>query len=294
MGHKNKWYKSKVFVITGAGGDIGSEVCRKFAPLEMRMYLLDLPGVDLSALSEELLALGAESVSSLEMDVTDQQQVNDVIKKIGEKEKYIDILHNNAGIGSMCSITNAGTFEEYRRIMSVNVDGMWLVLQAALPYLGRPAPTKKNPDQREGQLIFTSSSAGKTGIPNMAAYSASKHAIVGLADSVRREFMMKNQNIEVITACPAPAKTRFWDNDPEAKAWVEEYGQKGFLYQLIKPEKIAKTILKASKKYRKDAFVPRWFALIPFLQLLSHKLIANLLIKVEESKKEICSEENEI
>jgi 3-oxoacyl-[acyl-carrier protein] reductase len=233
MGHKKKWYKSKVFVITGAGGDIGSEVCRVFAPLGMRMYLLDMPGADLSGLAADLRDLGAECVTTMEMDVTNRQQVESVIKKIGEKEKYIDILHNNAGVGSMCSITNGGTFEEYRRIMSVNIDGIWLVLQAALPYLGRPAPTKENPNRREGQLIFTSSSAGKTGIPNMGAYSASKHAIVGLADSLRREFMMAEQGIEVITLCPAPTKSRFWDQDPAAKKWVQEYGEKGFLYQLL-------------------------------------------------------------
>ncbi|TFF97353.1 MAG: SDR family oxidoreductase [Promethearchaeota archaeon] len=292
MGHKKKWYKSKVFVITGAGGDIGSEVCRVFATLGMRMYPLDIPGVDLSSLAEELRELGAEEVTPMEMDVTNQQQVKEVIKRIGEREKYIDILHNNAGVGSMCSITNKGTFEEYRRIMSINVDGMWLVLQAALPYIGRPAPTKRNPNRREGQLIFTSSSAGKTGIPNMGAYTASKHAIVGLADALRREFMMADQDIEVITLCPAPTKTQFWDKDEAAKEWVEEYGEKGFLYKLLEPEKVAKTTLKASKKYRKDAFVPRWFALIPFLQILSHKMIAKLLIKIEESKKEIYDKQN--
>ena len=293
MGHKKKWYKSKVFVITGAGGDIGSAVCRVFAPLGMRMYLLDRANVDLNNLSEELRELGAEKVSTMEMDVTNQQQIERVINEIGEKEKYIDILHNNAGVGSMCSITNEGTFEEYRRIMSVNIDGIWLVLKAARPYIGRPAPTKKNPDRREGQLIFTSSSAGKTGIPNMGAYSASKHAIVGLADSLRREYMMADQGIEVITLCPAPTKSRFWDQDPAAKKWVEEYGEKGFLYQLLEPERVAKTTLKASKHYRKDAFVPRWFALIPFLQTLSHGLIGKLLIKIEESKKEIYDKQKE-
>jgi len=208
---KKKWYKGKVFVITGASGDIGSEVCRKFAPLNMKMYLLDLPGTPLNEIKEEIKELGAEHVETFEFDVTNRDQIESVIRNIGEKEQFIDILYNNAGIGTTCSITNGGTFEEYRKIMSINVDGMWLVLQAALPYIGRPAPTKKFPDRKEGQLIFSSSSAGKTGIPNMAAYSMSKYAIVGLANSIRLEFIMQNHNIQVITICPAPTKTKFWE-----------------------------------------------------------------------------------
>ncbi|MFW9999037.1 MAG: SDR family NAD(P)-dependent oxidoreductase, partial [Candidatus Hermodarchaeota archaeon] len=256
---KKKWYKSKVFVITGASGDIGSEVCRRFAPLGMRMYLLDLPNTPLDRLKHEIKDLGAESVETFEFDITNRTQIEEVIEKIGEKEKHIDILYNNAGIGTTCSITNGGTFEEYRKIMSINVDGMWLILQAALPYIGRPAPTKKYPDRKEGQLIFSSSSAGKTGIPHMAAYSMSKYAIVGLANSIRLEFKMQNHNIQVITICPAPAKTKFWENTPEMTEWVEKYQKHGFFYKFVDVKDIAKAVMKASRKYKREIFVPRWW-----------------------------------
>jgi len=281
---KKKWYKGKVYVITGAGGDIGSEVCRTFAPLGMRMFLLDLPGTPLDKLKEELEDLGADYVETYEFDVTNRGQIESVIRNIGEKEQYIDILYNNAGIGTTCSITNGGTFEEYRKIMSINVDGMWLVLQAALPYIGRPAPTKKFPDRKEGQLIFSSSSAGKTGIPNMAAYSMSKYAIVGLANSIRLEFKMQNHNIQVITICPAPAKTKFWESTPKMKEWVEKYQKKGFLYKFVDVKDVAKTVMKASRKYKREVFVPRWYWLLAWLQLTSHKAVGKLLIKIEKSK----------
>ncbi len=284
---KKKWYKSKVFVITGASGDIGSEVCRKFAPLGMRMYLLDLPNTPLDKLKEELRDLGAEYVESFDFDVTNRKQIEEVIKKIGEKENYIDILYNNAGIGTTCSITNGGTFEEYRKIMSINIDGIWLVLQTALPFIGRPAPTKKFPDRKEGQLIFTSSSAGKTGIPNMAAYSMSKFAIVGLANSIRLEYKMQNHNIQVITICPAPVKTKFWESTAEMKEWVENYQKRGILYKFVDIKDVAKTVLKASRKYKREVFVPRWWWLLAWLQLTSHKAVGKLLIKIEKSKKKI-------
>ena len=282
---KKKWYKGKVFAITGASGDIGSEVCRTFAPLGMRMYLLDLPNTPLNELKKELFELGAEHVEFYEFDVTNRKQVESVIKEIGEKEQYIDILHNNAGIGTTCSITNGGTFEEYRKVMSINVDGIWLVLQAALPYIGRPAPTKKFPERKEGQLIFSSSSAGKTGIPNMAAYSMSKHAIIGLANSLRLEYRMQNHKIQVITICPAPANTKFWNATLDLKEWVEKYKKMGFLYKFVDVKDIAKTTLKASRKYKREVFVPRWWWLLAYLQLNSHKAAGKLLIKIEKNKE---------
>ncbi|MFX1572289.1 MAG: SDR family NAD(P)-dependent oxidoreductase [Promethearchaeota archaeon] len=281
---KKKWYKGKVFVITGAAGDIGSEVCRIFAPLGMRMYLLDLPNTPLNGLKIELQELGAEYVETYEFDLTNRIQVESVIKEIGEKEHYIDILHNNAGIGSTCSITNGGSFEEYRKLMSINVDGIWLVLQAALPYIGRPAPKRKFSERKEGQLIFTSSSAGKTGIPGMAAYSMSKYAIIGLANSLRLEYRVQNHNIQVITICPAPAKTKFWNATSGLKEWIEKYKKMGFLYKFVDVKNIAKTILKASRKYKREVFVPRWWWLLAYLQLNSHKAVGTLLIKIEKKK----------
>ncbi|MHA1291510.1 MAG: SDR family NAD(P)-dependent oxidoreductase [Promethearchaeota archaeon] len=281
---KKSWYKGKIFVITGASGGIGREVCRVFAPLGMKMYLLDLQNSALTKLVDELIELGAEYVKAMECDVTNPEQVNSVIKSIGEKVKYIDILHNNAGIGNKCSITNDGSFQEYRKLMSINVDGMWLILKAALPYIGRPAPTKKYPNRKRGQLIFTSSLGGKVGVPYMAAYSMSKHAIVGLAESLRMEFKMQNHKIDVITVCPAPANTKFYDCSEEMKQWKENYASGGLLYKLVEPKDIAKAILKASRKNKKEIFIPRFSSLISFMKLISSRWVENFLIKIEEKK----------
>jgi short-subunit dehydrogenase len=288
---KKSWYKGRVFVITGASGDIGSEVCRLFAPLGLRMYLLDLQNPALDKLAQDVKALGAEYAEAMVMDVTDRDQIESVIKSIGEKEKCIDILYNNAGIGNNCSITNGGTFEEYRRIMSINVDGMWLVLQAALPYIGRPKPDKKYPDRREGQLIFTSSSAGKVGIPNMAAYCMSKHAIVAMADALRLEYKMKDHNIHVLTICPAPVKTKFWDSTPEYHDWLQKYEKKGFLYKLLETKAVAKAILKASRGNKKERFVPRWWSIMSFFNVYNRGLVGKLLMGVEKSKADMPKKE---
>jgi len=277
---KKNWYKGKVFIITGAGGDIGKEVCKLFAPLGMKIYLLDLPTMDLTSLKEELYQLGADYVENLPLDVINREQIKDTIDFIVRKEKVIDILFNNAGIGSKCSITNMGNFEEYRKIMSVNVDSMWMILQAALPYFGRLAPTKKYPNRKIGQLIFSSSSAGKTGVPYMAAYAMSKSAIIALANSIRLEFKMQNHKINVITSVSAPAKTKFYST-PEMIDWVKNYEKKGFLYKIVTPLDVAKRVLKASRKNKKEVFIPRWWKILDILFVLSHSLIGKLLIEIE-------------
>ena len=282
---KKKWYKRKVFVITGASGDIGSAACRKFAPLGMRMYLLDLPNPKIDSLKQDLKDLGAELVEFYEMDVTNQDQIRNAINKIGEKEKYIDILFNNAGIGSKCSITNNGTFEEYRKVMSINTDGIWLVLQAALPFISRPTQIKKTVNKKIGQLIFTSSAAGRTGVPNMAAYAMSKSAVIALADSLRSEYKMLKEMINVITIISAPAKTRFY-NTPETIEWIENYEKRGFLFKLLDANDIAKRVLHASRKNKKEIYVPRWWKLIDILFVFSHNLIGNLLIKIEKTNRD--------
>ncbi len=282
---KKRWYKSKVFVITGASGGIGKEVSRLFAPLGMRMYLLDLPNPVLNELATELTSLGAEHAEAMACDLTNRDQVESVIKNIGEKEKCIDILYNNAGIGNKASITNGGTFEDYRKLMQINVDGMWLVLQAAVPYIGRPAPNKKYPNRKVGQLIFSSSLGGKTGVPNMAAYAMSKYAIIGLADTLRMEYrgLYGKKSIQVITTCAAPANTGFY-NAKDMTAWREKYKKRGRLFKFVEAKDIAERVLKASFKYKKEICIPGSGWILILLNLKWKGYVERILVKTEKEK----------
>ena len=284
---KKKWYKGKSFIITGASGGIGSEICRIFAPLELRMYLLDLPNPGLDELAKELPELGAEFVKIMPLDVTNRAQIQTTFKEIGEAEKYIDILYNNAGIGGTCSITNGGKFEDFQKIMAINVEGPWLVTQAALPYIGRPAPTKKYPNRLEGQLLYTSSSTGCASLPNMAAYCMSKHAVVALADSVRLEFQMQNHKIPTLCVCPAPVKTKFWKTSEDMNEWLEKYEKKGILYKMVEAKDVAKRVLKAALKNKRMVFIPRWWKGVPFGQAISRRFIGKMMIKIEQAKSDI-------
>jgi len=278
---KKKWYKGKVMVITGAAGEIGGAICRHFAPEGMRFYLTDLASQmeKLKEFSEELEDLGAESAVGMEMDVTNQDQIKEVVEKIGKKENYIDILVNNAGYGNRTSILNGGSIEEVQKMMDVNFYGQWRLTQAALPYLGRPVrkPPKKNRNQREGQLIYIASSAGVIGVPDMASYCATKHAILGMADVIRLGYRIRKEKIKVIVICPAPAKTQFWNTTKDFRTWMNHYEKKGGIYSAITADDIGRAVYKASRGNKNEIMVPRWWALLRFIRSISIGLTDRLL-----------------
>lgn len=290
-----KDYNGKVFVITGATGGIGSAICRKFAEKtkKLRLYLLDLPNSNFKELEDDIKKLGVQYVESMECDVTNHEQTIEVINKIGEKEKNIDILFNNAGIGNDTTITNGKPIQEninnLRKIIKINVEGPWVITQAALPYLGRPVkkPPKKNPNQREGQVIFMASSAGKVGVPLMAAYCASKFALIGIANVLRQEFLLNDEKIHVITICPAPAKTKFWESTPEYKAWADKYSKKGGIYTMVTAEDVAKEVWKASRGNKRERMVPKWWWLLNMIQTDSIRISDYLMLKTAKAKQDV-------
>jgi len=281
-----KDFKGKIFVITGAAGAFGHAITRKFAPLGARFYLLDLaPKLDvLKELSNELMELGAEHAEGMVMDVTNKEQITKVINEIGQKEKYIDILVNNAGYGNDVSILNKGAVEDFRKMMEVNVEGPWMITQTSIPYLGRPVkkPPKKNPKQREGLIIFMSSSVGVLSVPNMAAYCSTKHALCSIADTIRLEFKLHNEKIHVTTICPAPAPTGFWKGTEKFEGWLDHYKTKGILFPHVTAEDVAKAVLKAARGKKNEIMVPRWLNILRIFRKITMRTTDYLVLKAEK------------
>ena len=117
-------------------------------------------------------------------------------------------LVNNAGIAVAGPVLELAA-DEFRRQMDVNVVGPIIATQAFGPLLGSD-PSLKGP---RGRIVMISSVAGKNGNPLMSAYSASKHAIEGLSESLRREMMLFG--IDVIVIAPGAVKTPIWSKAEE-------------------------------------------------------------------------------
>ena len=184
----------KVAVITGGAGGIGVAAGKRFAAEGAQVLLVDL---DEKALADACAEIGGNEVSYLVADVTRAEDNARMVETATERYGGVDIFLANAGIeGDVASILD---YDESRfdQVMSVNVKGPFLAVRAAVPAMRL---------RGGGRSIITSSVAGVRGMPTLAPYVTSKHAVIGLMKSAAREFAA--EGIRVNTVNPSPVQTR--------------------------------------------------------------------------------------
>ena len=197
----------KSVVVTGASTGIGWASARLLLDKGFRVF----GSVRKQADADRLKAEFGANFTPLIFDVTDEPAVLAAAREVrgalgGEK---LAGLVNNAGIAVAGPVLEL-TADEFRRQMDVNVIGPIIATQAFGPLLGADPSLKGNP----GRIVMISSVAGKSGNPLTPAYSASKHAVEGLSESLRRELMLFG--IDVIIVAPGPVKTPIWSKGQEA------------------------------------------------------------------------------
>jgi len=185
----------RVAVVTGAAGVIGSATIRLLAERGAKIVAVDRKGADLETAVAELPA-SAQAVA-VTADVTSEDEVKDYVRATLDKFGTIDAFYNNAGIeGEVRPITEY-TLETFRRVLDVNVIGVFLGLKHVLPVMLK---------QNKGSIINTASIAGLTGSPLVAPYSASKHAVVGLTKSTAWEC--SGTGVRINCVCPGMIDSR--------------------------------------------------------------------------------------
>ena len=180
-------YLNKVIVLTGASQGIGKALAFELAAQRPILILAARDAAALEAVAVSCRAKGA-SVHCVPTDVTDEAQCRALIRRTAELTGRLDVLIQNAGSGMnarMDEMTDTGIFE---KLLRVNVLGPAYLTHEAIPHL------KKS----RGQIVCVSSVAGLTGVPLRTAYSASKHAVFGLFDSLRIELQEFGVSITMI------------------------------------------------------------------------------------------------
>ena len=166
----------KVAVVTGAAGVIGSATMRLLAERGARIVAVDRKKAELKTAIKELPA--AADPLLVTADVTREEEVAEYVHAALDKFGTIDVFFNNAGIeGEVKSIPDY-PLESFRKVLDVNVVGVFLGMKHVLPGM------LKN---KKGSIINTASIAGLVGSPQIAVYSASKHAVIGLTKSAAWE-----------------------------------------------------------------------------------------------------------
>jgi len=193
-------------VITGASTGIGWASAKLLLERGFRVF----GSVRKQADAERLRGEFGANFTPLLFDVTDEAAVTAAAREVRAalNGETLAGLVNNAGIAVAGPVLELAV-DEFRHQMEVNVIGPIIATQAFGPLLGSD-PSLKGP---KGRIVMISSVAGKNGNPLSAPYSASKHAIEGLSESLRRELMLFG--IDVVVVAPGAVKTPIWSKAEE-------------------------------------------------------------------------------
>lgn len=225
---------AKVVVITGVSSGIGRATAIKFAKQGCRVF---------GTVRNIKKALAIPGVALVEMDIRDEASVQQGVQTIIAQAKQIDVLVNSAGM-TLIGATEETSIAEAKTLFDTNLFGLLRTTQAVLPHMRQ---------QRAGRIVNVSSVLGFLPAPYMALYSASKHAVEGLSETLDHE--VRQFGIRVALVEPSFTKTNLDLNAPQTAAQISDYrGEFGIVSQAIQknlqtapdPNGVANTIVDAA------------------------------------------------
>lgn len=183
-------FKGKTALVTGAAVGIGRAAALVFAERGANLVLVDMNYEKLKDVKKETEKLGADTLI-YQCDVSDEENVNSVVKSVSEHFGGIDILVNNAALWRAYKGFLEMTTDEWNTYFNINVMGTVFFSKAVLPYMI---------ENKWGRIVNVSSVAGVYGNGNMTTYSATKGAVNSLSKALAREFSQKG--ILINSICP--------------------------------------------------------------------------------------------
>lgn len=185
-------------VVTGGGRGIGAATARALAAEGARVVVASRTEAEVESVADDIAGAGGEAWG-VPCDVTDADSVAALAEAAEERIGAVDILVNSAGIAHSAPLARQ-TLEEWERIFAVNVTGVFLVTRAFLPAMM---------ERGRGRVLNVASVAGLAGAKYIAAYAASKHAVVGFTRSVAAEAAPRGVTVNAL--CPGYVDTDMTD-----------------------------------------------------------------------------------
>jgi 3(or 17)beta-hydroxysteroid dehydrogenase len=224
--------KDKVALVTGGAQGIGKAIVRSFAAEGARVIIADIDPREGEALAAEL-----PGAVFRRLDVADEGQWIAVLDSVVADFGRLDVLVNNAGITGRADAKNDPehtTLEDWRRVMTVNTDGVFLGCKHAIRVM-RP--------NRTGSIINMSSRSGLVGIPHQAAYAASKAAVRNHTKTVALYCAEEGLNIRCNSVHPAAILTPMWEAMLKDAADKEKVAAGTPLHRFGRPDEVAAVVL---------------------------------------------------
>ncbi|WP_159023247.1 3-ketoacyl-ACP reductase [Formosa sp. L2A11] len=210
--------KGQRALITGAGKGLGKAMALALAAEGVHVALLARTTKGIEAVAKEVKTFGVEAMT-VTADVSSIDEVNAAAKTVLGEFGKIDILINNAGIAKFGSFMELEA-DEWEQIIKVNVMGMYYVTRAFLPQMI---------DNKFGDIINVSSTAGLNGNAMTSAYSTSKFAVLGLSESLMKEVRKHNIRVTAITpstvATDMSVELKLTDGNPERVMQAEDFAE---------------------------------------------------------------------
>ena len=229
----NITFENKVALVTGAGSGLGLATAKAFALSGASVVLADWYKDSVESAADELKARGC-AVVAVQCDVADDAQVEAMVAQTVASFGRLDVAYNNAGVQNVLAETADSSRDDYDRVMSINLGGVWSCMKFELQQMRK---------QGNGAIVNCSSLGGLVGGPERGTYHAAKHGVLGLTKSAALEYASRGVRINAI--CPG----LFWT--PMA-AQMAASGQSEALDALLKavpmgrygkPEEIADVVL---------------------------------------------------
>lgn len=191
--------KDKVAIITGSASGIGKEIALVFAKEGAKVVIADINADNAETVAKEFKAKGLEAMS-VDMDVTNEAQVNAAVEKVIKNYDYIDILVSNAGIQTVYPIVDF-PFDKWKKLLAIHLDGAFLTTKACLKHMYQRG--------KGGSIIYMGSVHSKEASALKAPYVTAKHGLIGLCEVVAKEGAAHNVRANVI--CPGYVRTPLVD-----------------------------------------------------------------------------------
>lgn len=205
-------FQDQVVVITGGGSGIGRECAFQFAAEGAQVAVSDVDLETAEGTAEEVRKRGGRAAAFV-LDTTEPAAVTTFFDTVEKRFGGLNVLVNSAGIREISPVIDL-SYEDWSRVMNVNVTGVFLCAQAFLRLMMKA--------DRKGAIVNLASTLGKTAAPNRPAYVASKHAVVGLTKELGLEFGQTGIRINAV----GPGVTR--------TSLTERYFQDADMAQTIK------------------------------------------------------------
>ncbi|OIJ12707.1 oxidoreductase [Anaerobacillus alkalilacustris] len=235
---------NKIVVITGASSGIGLNLAMDVAKRGAVPVLIARSTEKLETASKEIYQQTGIEPPYYTLDVSQNDAIKKTFAQVVEKHNKIDVLINNAGYAVFDKFIDA-KLDDIKGMFDVNVFGVIACTQAVLPSML---------ERNEGHIINVASIAGKLATPKSSVYSATKHAVLAITNSVRME--LKDTNIFVTAVNPGPIKTAFFDRADATGNYTKNVEK-----LMLEASYVSEKIIQLIERPKREIHLPGWMGL---------------------------------